>query len=74
MKKRGEQTGTQPGYLDEAKAKKLQHRLFRNRRLSITEEGDMYLAFGDNRKAIANMIPKRLKELADWCDGNLLGC
>ncbi|MEK7533650.1 MAG: hypothetical protein AAB542_04410 [Patescibacteria group bacterium] len=74
MKKRGEQTGTLPGYLSEAKARPLRNRLFRNRRkLSVSEEADMLLT-GVSRKDLRKMTPKRLKELADWFDGDLLGC
>lgn len=32
------------------------------------------LLTGVSRKDLRKMTPKRLKELADWFDGDLLGC
>ena len=65
MKKGGVEKGTLPGYKPERLARKLADRPFGMRRfLSVSEEGDMLLT-GLNRRTIANMTPKELKELAD---------
>lgn len=61
-----EKKGTLPGYMPEKKAQRLSNQPFgMRRRLSLSEEGDMLLVVGDNRKAIANMTPGQLKEIAD---------
>jgi len=76
MKKFQEVKGTLPGYLPEAKAKLAKRRRLGERRLTVTEEGDMLLA-GLSRKDLRNMTPERLKDLADWTaeqSNLLLGC
>lgn len=67
--------GVQPGHISERRARGLSDKPFGlRRRLSLSEEGDMLLVVGDNRKAIADMTPKQLHELADSVAGqsNLL--
>lgn len=61
-----QEQGVQPGHISERRARGLSDKPFGfRRRLSLSEEGDMLLVVGDNRKAIADMTPKQLKELAD---------
>jgi len=61
--------GALPGYASERRARGLSDKPFGfRRRLSVTEEGDMLLT-GLDRKGIADMTPKQLKELADSVAG-----
>ncbi len=58
--------GVSPGHISERRARGLSDKPFGlRRRLSLSEEGDMLLVVGDNRKAIADMTPRQLRELAD---------
>ena len=73
-RKSQQEHGVQPGYMSERRARGLSEKPFGfRRRLSVTEEGDMLLT-GLDRKGIADMTPKQLRELADSVAGqsNLL--